>query len=144
MCLQDIASKIMAFSQQGPRTVCILSANGAICNVTLRQPAMSGGTVSYEVTYLVLDPSDTNQVLFVLFYMYSNMGTCLWSNRLNWYGKCQRMICNLMTKSKYIHKYHTYSHNFLYISHPCIHLKTYYSHILHTFSISKQNSHVQY
>lgn len=39
----------MAFSQQGPRTVCILSANGAICNVTLRQPAMSGGTVTYEV-----------------------------------------------------------------------------------------------
>ena len=58
--MQDIASKIMAFSQQGPRTVCILSANGAICNVTLRQPAMSGGTVSYEVTYLVLDPSDMN------------------------------------------------------------------------------------
>lgn len=52
MCLldlQDIASKIMAFSQQGPRTICILSANGAICNVTLRQPAMSGGTVTYEV-----------------------------------------------------------------------------------------------
>ncbi|KAL0287089.1 UNVERIFIED_CONTAM: AT-hook motif nuclear-localized protein 8 [Sesamum calycinum] len=45
---EDIASKIMAFSQQGPRTVCILSANGAICNVTLRQPAMSGGTVTYE------------------------------------------------------------------------------------------------
>ena len=39
----------MAFSQQGPRTVCILSANGAICNVTLRQPAMSGGSVTYEV-----------------------------------------------------------------------------------------------
>ncbi|CAN4127834.1 unnamed protein product [Withania somnifera] len=39
---EDIASKIMAFSQQGPRTVCILSANGAICNVTLRQPAMGG------------------------------------------------------------------------------------------------------
>lgn len=47
--LQDVAAKIMAFSQQGPRTVCILSANGAICNVTLRQPATSGGTVSYEV-----------------------------------------------------------------------------------------------
>ena len=41
----------MAFSQQGPRTVCILSANGAICNVTLRQPAMSGGTVTYEVPF---------------------------------------------------------------------------------------------
>ena len=47
--LQDIASKVMAFSQQGPRTVCILSANGAICNVTIRQPATSGGTVSYGV-----------------------------------------------------------------------------------------------
>lgn len=49
LVLQDIASKIMAFSQEGPRTVCILSANGAVCNVTLRQPAMSGGTVTYEV-----------------------------------------------------------------------------------------------
>jgi len=39
----------MAFSQQGPRTVCILSAIGAICNVTLRQPALSGGTATYEV-----------------------------------------------------------------------------------------------
>ncbi|KAK3041601.1 hypothetical protein RJ639_000735 [Escallonia herrerae] len=45
---EDIASKIMAFSQQGPRTVCILSANGAVSNVTLRQPATSGGTVTYE------------------------------------------------------------------------------------------------
>ena len=48
-CLQDIGSKITTFSQQGPRTVCILSANGAVCNVTLRQPAMTGGTVTYEV-----------------------------------------------------------------------------------------------
>lgn len=47
----------MAFSQQGPRTVCILSANGAICNVTLRQPAMSGGTVTYEVLLMfIYDP----------------------------------------------------------------------------------------
>ncbi|URE04368.1 AT-hook protein 1 [Musa troglodytarum] len=47
----DIASKIMAFSQQGPRTVCILSANGAVSDVTLRQPAISGGTVTYEVDF---------------------------------------------------------------------------------------------
>ncbi|CAN6476686.1 unnamed protein product [Victoria cruziana] len=46
---EDVASKIMSFSQQGPRAVCILSANGAISNVTLRQPATSGGTVTYEV-----------------------------------------------------------------------------------------------
>lgn len=39
----------MAFAQQGPRTVCILSANGAICNVALRQPAAVGGAVQYEV-----------------------------------------------------------------------------------------------
>ncbi|KAG5592603.1 hypothetical protein H5410_043117 [Solanum commersonii] len=51
---EDIASKIMAFSQQGPRTVCILSANGAICNVTLRQPAIGGGTVSYEGRYEII------------------------------------------------------------------------------------------
>lgn len=55
MIFQDIASKIMAFSQQGPRTICILSANGAICNVTLRQPAMSGGgTVTYEVLLILM------------------------------------------------------------------------------------------
>ncbi|KAM1172774.1 hypothetical protein ACFXTH_022974 [Malus domestica] len=54
---EDIAAKVMAFSQQGPRTVCILSANGAICNVTLRQPAMSGGTVTYEGRYEIISLS---------------------------------------------------------------------------------------
>ncbi|KAI4315133.1 hypothetical protein L6164_027976 [Bauhinia variegata] len=54
---EDIASKIFAFSQQGPRTVCILSANGAICNVTLRQPAMSGGTVTYEGRFEIISLS---------------------------------------------------------------------------------------
>lgn len=39
----------MEFSQQGPRTICILSANGTICNVTLQQPTRSDGTVTYEV-----------------------------------------------------------------------------------------------
>jgi hypothetical protein len=47
--LQDVGSKIMAFSQQGPRTTCIISANGALCTATLRQPATSGGIVTYEV-----------------------------------------------------------------------------------------------
>ncbi|KAJ0964351.1 hypothetical protein J5N97_029473 [Dioscorea zingiberensis] len=54
---EDVASKIMAFSQQGPRTVCVLSANGAICNVTLRQPATSGGTVTYEGRFEILSLS---------------------------------------------------------------------------------------
>ena len=51
--LQDVSSKIMSFSQNGPRAICILSANGAISNVTLRQSAISGGTVTYEVCKLM-------------------------------------------------------------------------------------------
>jgi len=46
---EDVSSKIMSFSQHGTRAVCVLSANGAISNVTLRQTATSGGTVTYEV-----------------------------------------------------------------------------------------------
>ncbi|XP_047321877.1 AT-hook motif nuclear-localized protein 8-like [Impatiens glandulifera] len=54
---EDIASKIMAFSQEGPRTICILSANGAVCNVTLHQPASSGGTVTYEGRFEIISLS---------------------------------------------------------------------------------------
>ncbi|KAI3756257.1 hypothetical protein L1987_56076 [Smallanthus sonchifolius] len=54
---EDIASKMTAFSQEGPRTVCILSANGAISNVTLRQPTMSGGTVTYEGRFEIISLS---------------------------------------------------------------------------------------
>jgi len=46
---QDIAMKVISFSQQGPRAICILSASGVISNVTLRQPDSSGGTLTYEV-----------------------------------------------------------------------------------------------
>ncbi|PKA53921.1 Putative DNA-binding protein ESCAROLA [Apostasia shenzhenica] len=51
---EDIASKIMSFSQQGPRAICILSANGSISTVTLRQPATSGGSVTYEGRFEIL------------------------------------------------------------------------------------------
>ncbi|GMH09222.1 hypothetical protein Nepgr_011062 [Nepenthes gracilis] len=54
---EDIASKIMAFSRQGPRTVCILAANGSICTVTLQQPAMSGGTMTYEGPFEIISLS---------------------------------------------------------------------------------------
>ncbi|GER36975.1 AT hook motif DNA-binding family protein [Striga asiatica] len=54
---EDVSSKIMAFSQNGPRAVCILSANGAISNVTLRQAATSGGTATYEGRFDVLSLS---------------------------------------------------------------------------------------
>ncbi|XP_068330868.1 AT-hook motif nuclear-localized protein 9-like [Pyrus communis] len=51
---EDVATKIMAFSQQGPRAVCILSANGAVSTVTLRQPSTSGGTVTYEGRFEII------------------------------------------------------------------------------------------
>ncbi|RAL52095.1 hypothetical protein DM860_014922 [Cuscuta australis] len=51
---EDVAKKITTFSQQGPRTVCILSASGSICNVTLRQPATCGGTVTLEGRFEII------------------------------------------------------------------------------------------
>ncbi|KAL3603177.1 hypothetical protein D5086_004036 [Populus alba] len=51
---EDVSSKIMSFSQHGSRAVCILSANGAISNVTLRQQSTSGGTVTYEGRFEIL------------------------------------------------------------------------------------------
>ncbi|CAL5331976.1 unnamed protein product [Camellia sinensis] len=50
----DVSSKIMSFSQNGPRAVCILSANGGMSNVTLRQVATSGGTATYEGRFDIL------------------------------------------------------------------------------------------
>ncbi|KAM5588689.1 AT-hook motif nuclear-localized protein 7-like [Rosa sericea] len=46
----DVTMKIMTFSQQGSRAICILSANGTISNVTLRQPSTSGGTFNIRGT----------------------------------------------------------------------------------------------
>lgn len=54
---EDVSSKIMSFSQNGTRAVCVLSANGAISNVTLRQTATSGGTVTYEGRFEILSLS---------------------------------------------------------------------------------------
>lgn len=59
---QDIAEKIREFSQQGPRKICILSANGAICNVTLRQPATTGGSVTYEGRFEIISLSGSFHV----------------------------------------------------------------------------------
>nr|GMD64991.1 AT-hook motif nuclear-localized protein 9-like [Ipomoea batatas] len=54
---EDITTKIMSFLQQGPKAVCILSANGAVTTVTLRQPSTSGGTVTYEGQFEILSLS---------------------------------------------------------------------------------------
>lgn len=38
----------MLFMQQTRRELCILSASGSISNASLRQPAISGGSIAYE------------------------------------------------------------------------------------------------
>lgn len=46
---QDIVAKVLSFSQQRPRAVCILSGSGTVSSVTLRQPASSVLAGTYEV-----------------------------------------------------------------------------------------------
>ncbi|KAG6791809.1 hypothetical protein POTOM_000942 [Populus tomentosa] len=53
----DVTMKVISFSQQGPRAICILSANGVISSVTLRQPDSSGGTLTYEGRFEILSLS---------------------------------------------------------------------------------------
>ncbi|XP_019057187.1 PREDICTED: AT-hook motif nuclear-localized protein 1-like [Tarenaya hassleriana] len=54
---EDVTMKIISFSQQGPRAICILSANGVVSSVTLRQPDSSGGTLTYEGRFEILSLS---------------------------------------------------------------------------------------
>ncbi|XP_072094114.1 AT-hook motif nuclear-localized protein 1-like [Arachis hypogaea] len=54
---EDVTMKIISFSQQGPRAICILSANVVISSVTLRQPDSSGGTLTYEGRFEILSLS---------------------------------------------------------------------------------------
>ncbi|KAG2282561.1 hypothetical protein Bca52824_053781 [Brassica carinata] len=54
---EDVTMKIISFSQQGPRAICVLSANGVISSVTLRQHDSSGGTLTYEGRFEILSLS---------------------------------------------------------------------------------------
>ncbi|KAL4324538.1 hypothetical protein GQ457_11G023620 [Hibiscus cannabinus] len=45
---EDIVAKMLSFAQQTARAVCILSGSGTVSSVTLRQPASSTPTVTYE------------------------------------------------------------------------------------------------
>ncbi|KAK6911352.1 PPC domain, partial [Dillenia turbinata] len=49
---EDVAQKIMLFMQQSKREICILSASGMISSPSLRQPATSGGNITYEIVTL--------------------------------------------------------------------------------------------
>ncbi|CAN8308329.1 unnamed protein product [Cochlearia groenlandica] len=54
---EDVTMKIISFSQQGPRAICVLSANGVVSSVTLNQPDSSGGTLTYEGRFEILSLS---------------------------------------------------------------------------------------
>jgi hypothetical protein len=63
---QDIASRAMSFSCNG-WAVCILSANGAVSNVTLRQgDSSTGTTVTYEVCSILKLNIESHSMLFFL------------------------------------------------------------------------------
>ncbi|KQK16530.1 AT-hook motif nuclear-localized protein 9 [Brachypodium distachyon] len=51
---EDVAARIMSFSQQGPRAVCIMSATGAVSTATLHQDASSGSVITYEGRFEIL------------------------------------------------------------------------------------------
>ncbi|XP_030530503.1 AT-hook motif nuclear-localized protein 6-like [Rhodamnia argentea] len=54
---EDVMMKVMSFSRQGSRAICILSANGTISNVSLCQPTSCGGTLTYEGCFEILSLS---------------------------------------------------------------------------------------
>lgn len=51
---EDIAAKILEFSQQRPRALCILTGHGAVSAVTLRQLTSAATTVTYEGRFQIL------------------------------------------------------------------------------------------
>ncbi|KAG8649764.1 AT-hook motif nuclear-localized protein 14 [Manihot esculenta] len=54
---EDVAQKLMMFMQQSKREMCILSASGSISNASLRQPATSGGNITYEGRFEIISIS---------------------------------------------------------------------------------------
>ncbi|KAH9607462.1 hypothetical protein KSS87_019359 [Heliosperma pusillum] len=54
---EDITMKILSFSRQASRAICVLSASGSISNVTLRQPNCPGGTLTHQGHFEILSLS---------------------------------------------------------------------------------------
>ena len=53
----DVADSLAAFARRRQRGVCILSGNGTVANVTLRQPAAPGATVTLHGRFDILSLS---------------------------------------------------------------------------------------
>ncbi|KAK9071487.1 hypothetical protein SSX86_010056 [Deinandra increscens subsp. villosa] len=59
---EDVLAKLVWFSQNSTRALCILSASGTISNVTLQQTSTSSGTVTYEGRFEILSLSGSFMV----------------------------------------------------------------------------------
>ncbi|OIW09848.1 hypothetical protein TanjilG_15330 [Lupinus angustifolius] len=51
---EDIVAKLLLLSQQRPRALCILSGTGTVSSVTLRQPASTNASVTFEGRFQIL------------------------------------------------------------------------------------------
>ncbi|EOY33585.1 AT hook motif DNA-binding family protein [Theobroma cacao] len=51
---EDLVSKIGSFCVTGPRSVCVLTASGAVSSVTLHKPGTPVGSVTYEGWFEIL------------------------------------------------------------------------------------------
>lgn len=51
---EDIVAKLLSLSQQRPRALCILSGTGTVSSVTLRQPASTNTSVTFEGRFQIL------------------------------------------------------------------------------------------
>ncbi|KAL9238828.1 hypothetical protein vseg_013201 [Gypsophila vaccaria] len=59
---EDVAATIHALANKAPKGICVLSANGTITNVTIRQPGSSGGLLTYEGRFEILSLSGSYTV----------------------------------------------------------------------------------
>ncbi|XP_028807176.1 AT-hook motif nuclear-localized protein 5 [Neltuma alba] len=51
---EDIVAKLLSLSQQRPRALCIMSGTGTVSSVTLRQPASTNISLTYEGRFQIL------------------------------------------------------------------------------------------
>ncbi|EOA35574.1 hypothetical protein CARUB_v10020783mg, partial [Capsella rubella] len=51
---EDIVAKVLSFSQQRPRALCIMSATGTVSSATLRPPTLTGPHLTYEGRFEIL------------------------------------------------------------------------------------------
>ncbi|CAA7042073.1 unnamed protein product [Microthlaspi erraticum] len=59
---EDIIGKIMSFTKNGSRSVCVLSANGEICNVKIQPLSFNSKVLTFKDSYEIISLSGTMAV----------------------------------------------------------------------------------